>query len=87
VIGSAEWYSGPIRTNPHQELLNQAKITSDTYSYGVVDGSGAGHFDSGMLIGAVQTGDTLTIVSFHRHGCCTYASTPTSQVTYTRIGN
>ena len=30
-----------------------------------------------MLIGVVQNGRTLTIVSFHKRGCCTYSDTPT----------
>jgi hypothetical protein len=86
VISAAEWYAGPIRTNPHHALLQRAGVTSDSYSYGVVDANGSGHFDMGMLIGAVQNGRTLTVVSFHRRGCCTYASSPTSEVTYTLVG-
>jgi hypothetical protein len=85
VISSAEWYAGPLRTNPHRGMARNAGISDDAYSYGVVDSSGPGHFDQGMLIGAVQKGSTLTIVSFHRRGCCTYSTTPTSAVTYTLV--
>ena len=85
-FSAAEWYAGPLRTNPHRGMVSRAGITSDTYSYGVVSGSGGGHFDAGMLIGVTQDGRNLTVVSFHRRGCCTYASTPTSSITLTKIG-
>jgi hypothetical protein len=85
-FSSARWYAGPMRTNPQLDMIRRAGITSDTYSYGAVTSSGAGDFDSGMLIGAVEHGKTLTLVSFHQRGCCTYSDTPTSQLTFTLIG-
>ena len=44
-ITSAAWYAGPLRTNPHQALINRAHINSNDYSYGIIDASGPEHFD------------------------------------------
>jgi len=86
-LSGADWYAGPMRTNPHQRLLSIARVNTADYSYGTADGSGSGGFDNGMLIGAVQHGPQLVLVSFHLRGCCTYSDTPTSQVSFTRIGH
>jgi hypothetical protein len=82
-LSGADWYSGPARTNPHARLMNIAGVDPNAYAYGTTEGSGAGAFDNGMLIGATQKGDQLTLVGFHLRGCCTYSPTPTSQVTFT----
>lgn len=84
-ITAAHWYAGPIHSNPNRHLVNLAGVTDETYSYGSADADGAANFDEGMLIGAKQTGNELTIVSFHKSGCCTYSDRPTSEVTYTLI--
>jgi hypothetical protein len=84
-VSSAHWYAGPVRTSPNKHLIALAGTTDDSYSYGTVDANGSGNFDSGMLIGAKQAGDELTLVSFHKSGCCTYSSTPTAEITYVLI--
>jgi hypothetical protein len=86
-LGGADWYAGPARTNPHARLMNIAGVDPNAYAYGTTEGSGAGAFDNGMLIGATQKGDQLTLVGFHLRGCCTYSATPTSQVSFTRTGH
>ena len=62
---SATWYTGPLTANPEYARLTAAKITSAAYAYGI---SGIGGIDgnwlAGSLIGAAQTGNTLTISSF-----------------------
>jgi hypothetical protein len=69
---SATWYvSSSLATSPLAARLKAAGITSKDYSYGIV-GSGACVIDdtwaTGTLIGVVQTGNTLSIVSFTPYG-------------------
>lgn len=79
---AATWYVGPptAANNPLAARLKKAGITSTAYSYGVLGGSSAGcpdnHFDPGSLIGASQTGNSLTVVSFSYNGGTTDYNTP-----------
>ncbi len=84
-ISSATFYSGPPRLNPRSRRLARAGITSEQYAYGTSDSGTGDVFGSGALIGVVQNGRTLRVVSFH-HGCCTDEDEPTSSVTYTLVG-
>ncbi len=84
-VVSAVFYSGPPRLNPRSGRLSRAGITGEDYAYGTSDGGSGDTFGSGALIGAVQTGKTLRLVSFHR-GCCVDEPEPTGSVTYTFSG-
>jgi hypothetical protein len=72
-IASADWYVGPIATNPYATRISAAKITSTAYSYGILTGgpncatpwcSGA----LGNLVGFSQTGNVLSIATFSYNG-------------------
>jgi hypothetical protein len=71
---TAVWYTGPIAGNPLAPRLKKAGINSPDYSYGIVGaGSPCGGtfedlFEQGALIGASQTGPTLSISSFTANG-------------------
>ncbi len=80
-IGEATWFEGPIQGSPHAAAIRRAGITSMLYSYGVTT-SGEGSFAPHSIIGATQTGNELTIVSF-RHGCCGNGKSPTGIESYT----
>ncbi len=84
-IGSATFYSGPPRLNPRSTRLARAGLTGEEYAYGTSDSGTGETFGSGALIGVLQQGKTLRVVSFH-HGCCTDGSEPTGSVTYTLVG-
>ena len=83
-LSDATWYEGLIDDNPRRHLIKNAGITSLDWAYGT-SGSGDGLFGSGALIGATQTGNTLTIVSFH-HGCCSNSPEIRGTLTYTYTG-
>jgi len=88
---SATFYVGPLADNPLYARIKAAGITSTAYSYGVegnqpcsTGNSGGSYWETGSLLGFVQTGNTLTVVSF------SYASSddsdnPEAPVTYTLI--
>ncbi|MBV8737264.1 MAG: hypothetical protein JO007_08400 [Alphaproteobacteria bacterium] len=85
---SATWYTGPISSNPFASRITAAGITSADYSYGVAGSivqactiTANDSFNNGDLIGATQTGNSLTIVSFTFDG--KDYPTPVSQITYT----
>jgi hypothetical protein len=90
---TATWYTGPIANNPLASRLQKDKITYTGYSYGVVGTSiptncfsnpnYSGTFAADALIGAVQTGPSLMIVSFTSDG--TDSPTPVAQITYSLI--
>ena len=80
-IAEATWYEGPIVGSPHAAAIRRAGITSMLYSYGVST-NGTGSFAPHSIIGATQTGDELTVVSF-RHGCCGNGKSPTGIESYT----
>jgi len=84
-LESAIWYSGPPYVNPKARRLQNAGITSAAYAYGISDAGDGRLFGTGSLIGAVQEGNTLKIVSF-RKGCCEDSDTPVAQLTFTRLG-
>ena len=85
VVTSATFYSGPPRLNPRSGRLARAGLTGEEYAYGTSDGGSGEIFGSGALIGVMQKGKTLRVVSFH-HGCCSDGDEPTGSVTYTRVG-
>ena len=80
---TAMWYVGPLSSSPLAGRLNNAKITSTAWSYGVstspCNNNGAWYTNS--LIGISQVGNTITIVSFTRGGVD--SNIPFDQVTYT----
>ena len=80
-LAEATWYEGPIIGSPHAAAIRRAGITSMLYSYGVST-NGTGSFAPHSIIGATQTGDELTVVSF-RHGCCGNGKSPTGIESYT----
>ena len=84
-LTSATWYEGLISDNPRERIIKRAGITSLDYAYGTSDQGDSGSFGSGALLGATQTGDTLTIVSYHR-GCCSNGREPSASLTYKFIG-
>jgi hypothetical protein len=89
---TASWYTGPISSNPYAKRITAAGITSTDYSYGITGAlisdctSGAADFGApggvGALIGAAQTGNSLTIVSFTDTGGKDH-SVPIAEITYT----
>jgi hypothetical protein len=83
-IETASWQEGAIADNPHAAIVRRAGIAAQTYSYGESEG-GSDAFTDGALLGAAETGNALTIVSF-RHGCCTNTSKPAAGWTYTWVG-
>ena len=84
-LTSATWYEGLISDNPRERIIKRAGITSLDFAYGTSDQGDSGSFGSGALLGATQTGDTLTIVSYHR-GCCSNGREPSASLTYKFIG-
>jgi len=86
-LASANWYAGPIASNPYATRISAAKITSTAYSYGVVTGgpncatpwcSGS----DGNLIGVIQTGNMLSIATFSYNGASDQ-NTPYAILTFT----
>lgn len=67
-IFNASWTSGPITGHPFQAQLNAAKITSTAYNWGVMGTGGEYTINSGWkagdIIGAIQTGNQLSLVNF-----------------------
>ncbi|WP_411728103.1 hypothetical protein [Methyloglobulus sp.] len=65
---NASWTSGPITGHPHQAKLNAAGITSTAYNWGVMGTAGGqtvvSGWKAGDIIGAVQTGNQLSLVNF-----------------------
>ena len=86
---SGTWYVGAptAANNPLAARLKKAGITSTAYSYGILGGSNAGcpdnHFDPGTLIGASQTGNALTLVSFSYGGTTTDYDVPQESLIFT----
>jgi hypothetical protein len=86
---SATWYTGgSTEGSPFAARLKYAGITSTAWSYGIIGTASTGcssssHWDAGVLIGASQIGNTLTLVSFSNCGGCSDSSTPVDQITYT----
>ena len=86
---AATWYVGAptAANNPLAARLKKAGITSTAYSYGILGGSGAGcpdnHWDPGTLIGASQTGNGLTLVSFSYAGTNTDYNVPQESLLFT----
>jgi hypothetical protein len=83
---TASWYTGPISNSPEAAMLQAAGIKSTAYSYGAVGignecGGDADNWQPGAVIGAAQTGNTLTIVSFTDGSGKTHG-TPIDQVTW-----
>jgi len=81
---SAEWYVGPLASNPLAARLQAAKITSSAWSYG----NGFAAFQSSnwadnTLLGFSQVGNTITIASFTQNGVD--HNLPVDQVTYTLV--
>jgi hypothetical protein len=83
-IEEASWQEGAIADNPHAAIIRRAGIVSQAYSYGESEG-GSDAFTDGALLGATESGDTLTIVSF-RHGCCTNTPKPSASWTLSWAG-
>ena len=84
---TATFYVGPLTSNPLYPRLQAAGITNTSYSYGVMgaqtcsgDGLNSYWWNNGHLIGAIQTGNALTIASFDYGG--DDQSTPGSPITY-----
>ncbi len=69
---NASWTSGPITGHPNQAKLNAAGITSTAYNWGVMgtagtttaSSNGVRGWQAGDIIGAVQTGNQLSLVNF-----------------------
>ena len=72
---TASWYTGPIASNPYAARITGAGITTTDYSYGIsgpissiCSGVESQEFNNASnvapLIGASQTGNSLTLVSF-----------------------
>ncbi len=80
---SAIWYVGPIASSPYATRLKSAGITSTAWSYGVASAPCGGYpnWQSNVLIGVSQVGNTLTIASFS-YGSTDFA-TPQAQIVYT----
>jgi hypothetical protein len=67
-VFNASWTSGPINGHPDEAKLKAAGITSTAYSWGVMGTAGAftkgSGWRAGDIIGAIQTGNQLTLVNF-----------------------
>jgi hypothetical protein len=67
-VFNASWTSGPITGHPHQAKLNAAGITSTAFNWGVMGTAGPTTVGSGWkagdIIGAVQTGNQLTLQNY-----------------------
>jgi hypothetical protein len=61
---SANWVSGPIAGHPYEARLRAANITSTAQTWGIVQSSSSSILPPGAIIGAVQSGDQLTLTSF-----------------------
>jgi hypothetical protein len=72
---SATWWVGPIANNPYAARLSAAGITSTAYAYGVAYcnpsncpqnqwGEYGIGYAGGTLIGATQSGNVISLVSF-----------------------
>jgi hypothetical protein len=85
---NATFYVGPLENNPLYARIQAAGITSTAYSYGVMGsqtcGSGGDYWVSGNLIGFVQNGNAITIVSF-TYGADEDFDVPNDPITYTLI--
>ncbi len=84
---SATWYTGPLTLNPEYARLNTAKITSPAYAYGTAGSVNCyeTHWSPGVIIGAAQTGNNLTISSFtwSNNNCqLTDYATPQENITW-----
>lgn len=83
---SGYWYvDAPTDSNnPLFARLKTASITSAEYSYGLLGpgGSGGGWFDGGAILGASQSGNSITFVSYS-FDVVNDQSTPGGQITYT----
>lgn len=71
---SLNWITGPIAGHPIEAMLTSNKLTSTAYSWGTV---GTGGFPAGYtfsywltnnIVGAIQTGNQLTLHYYLNHG-------------------
>jgi hypothetical protein len=71
-LASANWWVGPVANNPYAARINDAKITSTTYSYGIstyMPGACVLPWCADSdLIGVSQTGSVLSIATFSNNG-------------------
>jgi len=91
---TATWYTGPISSNPYATRITGAGITTTDYSYGIAgpisslcSGVVSQEFNGpsngvAPLIGAAQTGGSLTVVSFTDSTGKDH-SVPVAQITFT----
>jgi len=80
---TAVWYVGPLASNPLAGRLQAAGITSTAFSYGIGGGGNCGsNWNVNTLIGASQTGNSLTLVSFTNNSGKD-SNVPIDQITYT----
>jgi|SRR5271163_1756768 len=81
---SAVWYvESSIANNPLATRIENAKITSTVWSYGVGNTLND-HWCPNSLLGFSQVGNSITIADFTTtNGGCADASTPQDQVTFT----
>jgi hypothetical protein len=87
---SATWWVGPIANNPYAARLNKAGITSTAYAYGVAYSNDCGphyawcNMSNGTLIGATQSGNVISLVSFtYYNGNYVDSSAPVGQLSFT----
>ena len=88
---SATWWVGPIANNPYAARLNKAGITSTAYAYGIAysanclnNAPGWCSYSPGILIGATQSGNVISLVSFTLYtGITTDYSAPVGQLSFT----
>jgi len=85
---SGNWFVGPLANSPWADRLNKAGITSTAFSYGVggapncsITSVSSGTWQSDILIGVSQVGNTLTVVTFTYGGSDSNA--PLDEITYT----
>jgi hypothetical protein len=88
---SATWWVGPIANNPYAARLNKAGITSTAYAYGVAHSANCFDntaswcsYSNGILIGATQSGNVISLVSFtFYNGNTVDSSAPVGQLSFT----
>ena len=88
---SATWWVGPIANNPYAARLNKAGITSTAYAYGIAysanclnNAPGWCSYSPGILIGATQSGNVISLVSFSLYtGITADYSAPVGQLSFT----
>jgi hypothetical protein len=67
-ILSLDWVTGPVAGHPDQARLQEAGITTNAYSWGIVGGVGADFgvlgWEPGDIVGVVQTGNSLVVRNY-----------------------